>query len=377
MNETMKQPKTPTRPTTIYELDWNESEGHVRDVRRKVVNHEPIDLHGYEPFAELTRARVGNRTIRIPLHEAVLAQPDANNILRQDIQLLAFAAFNANPRTFEPFTDMVSSNMPQEEYLRDAAIGVIPPAPSGTPAPEMETTFEGGTIIKNYLYRYIVSILGDWIKFDQIGKIQQLAQEMGLSGRMTEEYEVYKTITTAGNFTRNSTTKDNDIGANTAATTFDADGVRLAATTIATSKDRKSGAYLGYMADTFICGPYLEVPALQLFTSTALVRASANNTAEAIGTGQANPFNGMVKRIVISPWHGASFAWSMCDSTRNTLKYQTVEPFNVYQESPNMTSESWKTLDVLRYLIRGYFGVGLVDDRAWYYSSSSTDATVS
>lgn len=42
-----------------------------------------------------------------------------------------------------------------------------------------------------------------------------------------------------------------------------------------------------------------------------------------------------------------------------------------------MTSESWLTKDVVRFLARDYFGVGITDDRAAYYSSSTTAATVS
>jgi hypothetical protein len=374
---------TPTAPvgyTKLVDLQYN-TEGQVTDIKTQEVDHSKANvdysLMEYIPIYNLKQVHVNGHTYNVKLQEALLTNPDAANILRQDIRKLAFDAFNANPRTFGGFTEIMPSNMPEEEYLRDAAIGVIPRAPSGSPAPEMKSDFEGGIEVPNNLYRFIVKILGDWIRFDKIGKIRQVAQEMGLSGRMTEEYEVYSVITTAGNFTRNSTTNDNDVGANTAAATFNADTLRTALDTIATSKDRKSGAYLGYSADTLICGPQLLVPALQLLRSGELSRTHGSTTVEAIGTGTTNPFVGMVSKIVVSPWFGASFQWALCDSRRNTLKYQSVESFNVFQQTQNVTSESWLHLDVLEYLIRGYFGVGLVDDRAWYYSSSTTDATVS
>jgi hypothetical protein len=310
--------------------------------------------------------------------EAMLTNPDAANILRQDIRMVAFTALNQMPRSFAGFTDFINSDNPEEEYLRDAAIGVIAPAPSGTEAPRVATGFEGDSNIVNVLRRAIVEILGDWIRFDKIGKIRQVSQEMGLAGRITEEAVVYQYITTTGNYTRNSTTNDNDIGANTSTLTFSADGLRTALNTIGTAKDRKSGAYLGYSADTIVCGPQLLVPVLQLLRSGQLVRTHGATTAEAIGTGQFNPFFGMLSNVIVSPFFDTSFGWALCDSRRGAFKFQTVENFNVYQQSQNVNnSEAWLHLDILEYLIRGYFGVGFVDDRAWFFSNSTTDATVS
>lgn len=364
-------------PSKVISLSYN-TEGQVMDIQENVI--KPVDMHefnGYRPLETLCEAKVGSRLVRLPLREAFLTNPDAANILRSDIRLLAFTALQAMPRSFEGFTSFEASNKPEETYLRDASIGVIPKAPSGTPAPRLKSGFEGSANIVNDLYRFIVEVLGDWIRFDQIGKVRQVSQEMGLSGRMTEENAVYSYITTTGNYTRNSTTNDNNIGANTSTLTFSADGLRTALATISTSKDRKSGAYLGYSADTLICGPLMQVPVLQLLRSVDLRRASANNAAEAIGTGTINPFMGMINKVVISPWFGASYQWAICDSTRATFKFQTVEAFNVFEQTPNVTSESWLNLDVVEYLIKGYFGCGFTDDRAWFYSDSTTDATVS
>lgn len=364
-------------PAKIIDLSYN-TEGHITDIKERVLTPSLNlnDFNGYQPFETLREVEVNGRKIRMPLKEAMLTNPDAANILRSDIRLLAFTALNSMPRSFEAFTDFVNSDNPEEEYLRDAAIGVIPRAPSGTPAPRAKTGFEGDSNIANNLYRYIVEILGDWVRFDKIGKIRQISQEMGLSARLTEEYEVYRFITTTTNYSRNSTTNDNDVGANQATTTFDADGLRIGLRTIATSKDRISRAYLGYSADTLIIGPALQIPALQLLRSTELQRQHGNTTVEAIGTGTTNPFVGMISKIIISPWFGASYQWALCDSRRGTFKYQTVEPFNVFQQTANVTSEAWLHLDVVEYLVKGYFGVGFVDDRAWFYSDSTTDATV-
>lgn len=368
-------PEVPSQQSRIIDIAYN-TEGHITNIQKRTVN-PPHILEGYEPFKTLTEARLGNRTIRLPLLEAVLSNPDSANILRQDLRLLAFNAYNNMERTFAAFTTFETSNKPQEEYLRDAALGVMSPAPSGTEAPRAKFGFEGGTTVVNTLYRLIVEILGDWIRFDQISKLRQVAPAMGLSGRMTEEHTVWKYIRDTANYTRNSTTNDNDAGANTQTLTWNADSLRLAKYIIMSAKDRKSGAYLGYNADTVICGPLLEVPVLQLLRSPALVRTHGANTAEAIGTGQDNPFQGMISRIIVSPWFDDSYAWALCDSRVMSFVFQTVENFNIFQQTPNITSEAWLHYDVIEYLIRGYFGIGFVDDRAWFLSDSTTDATVS
>lgn len=364
-------------PAKIIDLSYN-SEGHITDIKEREIKStfDPNSFNGYQPFQTLREVEVNKKKVRLPLREALLTNPDAANILRSDIRLLAFSALNAMPRSFEGFTDFVSSDNEEESYLRDAAIGVIPRAPSGTEAPRMGSGFEGSANIVNNLYRYIVPILGDWIRFDKIGKVRQVSAEMGLSARMTEEWEVYSYITTTTNYSRNSTTNDNDVGANQGTTTFDADGLRTGLRTISTSKDRKSRAYLGYSADTLIIGPGLQIPALQLLRSTELQRTHGSTTAEVIGTGTNNPFIGVISRIVVSPWFGASYQWALTDSRRGTFKFQTVEPFNIFQQTQNVTSEAWLHLDMVEYLIKGYFGVGFVDDRAWFYSDSTTDATV-
>lgn len=375
----------PTAPvangdTKIISLQYN-TEGQVTDIKERVIeparNFDLQEFNGYRPLETLCEATVGSRLVRLPLREAFLTNPDAANILRSDIRLLAFSALERMPRSFEGFTTFENSNKPEEKYLRDAAIGVIPRAPSGTPAPRMKSGFEGSASIVNHLYRYIIDVLGDWIRFDEIGKVRQVATEMGLSGRLTEEYEVYRYITTTTNYTRNSTTDDNDIGANTSTLTFSADGVRTAMNTIGTSKDRKSGAYLGYKADTLICGPQLEIPAMMLLKSVSWMRTHGATTAEAIGTGNDNPFRGLIDKIIVTPWFDTSFGWALCDSRRSSFRFLTVESFNVFEQTPNVTSESWLNLDVIEYLVKGYFGVGFTDDRAWFYSDSTTDATVS
>lgn len=362
--------------TKVLTID-HDSEGNAAVIKEEVIReNRAIDLNFEFLEALTTYTTPYGDKIRLNLREAFLNNPDAANILRTDLKQVAFTAMANNQRTYTAFTRSVDSNKPQEEYLRDAAIGVIPPYRSGTERPHVQSSFEGGTIIKNQQYSMILDILGDWIRFDQIGKIRQMAEELGLSAVLTDEDAAYKAITTTGNYTRNSTTNDNDVGANTQTLTFNAENYEKAKAIISTAKDRKSGAYLGYMPNVLISTPLMEVYVMQLLMSPMLQRAHGANTAEVIGTGTTNPMMGSIRQIIFSPWYGKSYQWGMMDTSRGGFVRQNVESWNIYQETMTESSESFLTRDSIRYMIAGFFGTGFVDDRCAFYSDSTTKPTV-
>lgn len=338
-------------------------------------------LANYDPIADLEHklmeTMVSKKLTRGQVKEAFVMTPDAFSLLRDGIRFLSFLAYANTPRTFSAFTQINSSDRPQEEYLRDAMMGVLPQVPSGTTAPFLMSNLEGAALIKNYRYAGMVKVTGDDLRFDRVGKMRQIAPELGRAARMTEEAAVYAVISTTSNFVRSNTTGDNDVGANTQTLTFSGIGLETALSILSTSKDRKSGSYLGLSADTLIVTPKLEFAAKQLLLADALVRASANNAAEVRGTGQTPIYRGRVTNIIVSPWFGKDFQWALCDGSRASLIFQEVEGFNVVQETMGPASESWLTRDEIRWLVQGYFGVGLVDDRPWFYSDSTTAATVS
>lgn len=360
----------------ILHIDYD-SEGNARIIKEEAINRKAPEVQMDFLEALTVRSLPGGDKVKMSLKEAFLTNPDAANLLRTDLKQVAFTALANTQRTYTMFTNEVASNRPQEEYIRDAAMGVIPIYQSGGERPAARSAFEGGTIIKNQQRSMIVPILGDWIRYDQIGKIRQAAQEMGLSAAMTDEFNAYAAITTTANYTRSNTTKDNDSGANTQTLTFNADSFRTAKTIIMTSKDRKSGAYLGYNPDMLIAGPLMEVPVMQLLMSPMLQRQHGNTTAEAIGTGTTNPMQGAIRKVLFNPWFGASYGWALCDSTRGTFVRQNVEGWNIYQETMTESSESFLKFDTINYMIMSIFGTGFIDDRAWFYSDSVTDATVS
>jgi phage major head subunit gpT-like protein len=350
--------------------------------KRETIDHEnagEVNFDVLEAYQEALHKSAYEANTRNFL-EAFVGSPDAQNMLRDGIRYMAFSTYRGIEPTWNSFAHVMTSTREQEEYLRDSAIGTLPEVPSGTEVPELQGGFEGGALIKNKRYAGIVRLKVDDIRFDRIGKIGQVGPDLGRSGRMTEEEVVYNAITTTANYTRNVTTGDNDIGANTEALTFNGTGFEKAVNIISTARDRRSGAYLGFQPDTIIIGPRMEIPVKQLLLTGDLTRVGGNTTNEVRGTGSdINHYRGMIQRIVISPWFGTStaYGWALVDSSVMSFVFQQLEAFNVVQESRGVTSESWLTTDSIRYLVQGYFGTGFVDDRAWFYSSSTTAPTVS
>lgn len=372
------------RNTAVYEVDGPAQ--YERDITHTLTestklaavrNHDPIE-HMMETVRRKQYTDIRPDGYRkLNLWETFLSSPDAMNMLRTGVNFLSFLAFAEMPVTYPQIAKVLTSNKPQEEYLRDSILGVVPRVRSGQAVPEISGGFEGGVTIVNHLYQAIVRVTGDDIRFDKTGKIRQIAEELGRAFRMTQEYRTYEFITTTTNYSRNSTTNDNDIGANQATTTFSASGLETAWKTIATMKDRKSGAYLGLMPDTLIVTPGLQWPAKQLLFSDTIMRAYGGSSQEVRGTGTDNPYRGAIKRLIVTPWIGPSYQWALMDSRYQSLVFQEVEPFNVLQEAMDATSEAWMATDSLRYKGTAYFGIGFVDDRSWFYSDSTSAAAVS
>lgn len=349
-------------------------------IRETVIESRGPAHVDYDPIKELRKQinlKIAESGGEMDFREAFVNTPDAANLLRDGIRFYAFTSYRELPQEWTGFCRVETSNRPQEEYLLDASVGLLPAVRSGEPTPTVISGFDKGVTVKNYMYAGMAEVTGDDIRFDRLGKIRQIAAELGRAARMTETQQVYNVLTTTTNYVRNSTTGDNDIGANTAATTFSGAGLELAFATISTAKDRKSGQYLGLRPDTIVCAPRLEIPVKQLLLSAEVQRASANNAAEVRGTGTENLYRGMITKIIVTPWIGTTWQWALLDSTVAPMVFQRVEPLTVMEEAQGVTSEAYLTRDVIRYKAMTYFGVAIIDDRAMYYSSSSTTAAVS
>lgn len=346
------QDVTPIAP----KLDLDESViPYPRDRRgRIVINPEEIDLA--EAGAELSTYNF----------------PDA---LRQGLQVDLFTSYNEQAVTYPSWARVTNSNKQQEEYLFDSSVGMPGIVAEGQAYPEVATDFDSGLIIKNAKRGYIMSVTEEMQKFDQVGKVREMPELMGRGMRREEEQRCMDVITNANNYVRNSTTDDNDQGANTLTTTFDAAGLIIAFNTLRTMKDRRTKLYLGVNPNTLIVTPKLWWAAQQLIGSNQVGRQGGNTTNEIYGTGLNNSFFNVVNTIIVSPEFGSSFGWCLMEAKR-AVTFQRVEGVTLLTESMGAVTEGYFTRDVIRYRARNWFGVGMRDDRFSFLSTSTTAPTV-
>ncbi len=338
-------------------------------VEERALTSMPLTIT--EDMIPFPRDRRGRRTVdpdKVELSEAVAlgSAHTANfpDLLRQGLNFISMQSYAMEPVVYPQLVGPeVTSSKHQEEYLLDAAMGTAPVVEEGQDYPEAALALEAGKIVKNYKRGYIVPVTEEMRRFDQLGKVEQIAEAAGRSLRVTEEDVVLDALTTAGNYTHS----------NTAATTFSAGGLITAYNVLVTQRDR-TGNFLGVRPDTLVCGPLVYFAALQLLRSQQVMRAHADDdstviTVERYGTGVTNPFYGLVDTIIMTPRFGSSYQWLLGQRGRG-VKFQRVDPARV------LPPEYFPVNDVWRYYARTWFGFGIVDDRFWYYSSSTTAPTV-
>lgn len=293
-------------------------------------------------------------------------------LLQSGLKAILFDAYNGYNAVYPQIVNMESSDKPAEDYLEGNAFGTLPEVGEGQPYPDIDAALDRTVRIVNKKYGGIFAVTEEMVMFDKVGLIRQMPADLGRALRQTIEEVVFGVLTTSGNYTRNSTTNDNDVGANTGSTTFSAAGLVTALRTIRTMKDRKSGRYLGITPDTLVVTPGLEFAAKQLLLGNNLVRASANNAAEVYGTGQENVFRGLVREIIVTPYMGSSYQWLLFQKN-GFCKYQEVLPLRFMSaDAQAPTNELFFTNGKLRYRADVMFGVGILNDRLAYYSTSSS-----
>jgi phage major head subunit gpT-like protein len=213
----------------------------------------------------------------------------------------------------------------------------------------------------------------EMLKFDKSNQIRQYATDMGEAAKQTMEAIAYGVLTNSNNYDRNSSTGDNDVGSNyLSSTALSATGLITAYTTLATMKDRKSGRYFNILPDTLICTPSLEFSARMLLMAPELHRASAYSTAEVYGTGGANPFRGIVNRIIVSPWMGTGYAWVLMKAKKPVV-FQEVEPLQLLTgQIDYQNNGSYFIYDRIEYRVREWFGMGMLNSRYALLSGGTT-----
>lgn len=324
--------------------------------------------------AQLFEARKGGRPVTL----AEAAQTDHfPSLLRDGIKSIAFDRYAAQPTTWQQWCAFEPSDKQSEDWIEETQLGELPVVSEGNPYPEGKEDLDRTVNIRNYKRGLILAVTEEMIRFNRTNMIKQQAAKMGRAAANTREQSAFTVLTTAGNYVRADTTGDNDVAANTAATTFSASGLNTALNVLRTMKDRKTGVYLGVMPNTLIVAPRLEMAAMQLLLSPTIAHtAAAAASATVYGSGNSNPFRGLVQRIIVSPRMGTSYQWALLEA-KQAVVLQEVDGLQILQEAANRVEyEGYFSYDKIRYRVRDWFGVGMLNDRFAYYSSSTSAPTV-
>lgn len=342
--------------------------GTIRDVTPK-----PEQVQLTEDMIPYPRNKRGQITVDHELVEtgAEMSTYNFPDALRMGLQVDLFNAYNEQPVTYPQLVRSVNSSKQQEEYLFDSPVGLPPIVMEGQPYPEVTTDFDAGLIIKNFKRGMILSVTEEMQRFDQVGKVREMPELLGRAMRREEEQQVMNVITTTGNYTRNSTTNDNDEGANQASTQFSATGLITAFNTLRTMKERRTGIYIGVNPNTLIVGPKLWWAARQLIGSNSVQRVGGNTTNDVYGTGTDNAFFNVVDTIIVSPEFSNSYGWALMERGR-AVTFQRVEGISLLAEGRDPSVTGYFNRDVLRFRVRNWYGVGMRDDRFAFLSTSSS-----
>lgn len=301
-------------------------------------------------------------------------------LLRVGLKQILFDSYEQTPSTFQEWARAEQSDKPAETWLELNRLGTLPFVGEGDPYPDADVAVDRAVRIVNAKYGMKFAITEEMIKFDKSNQIRQFPMDMGEAAKQTLEEVAYGVLTNSNNYVRNSTTGDNDVGANTAATTFSPAGLITAYATLNTMKDRKSGRYFHITPDTLIVTPRLEFAAKQLLLSPELMPVGSGATSGApfiYGAGTSNVFRGVVNRIIVSPWLGTSYQWVLMKAKRAVV-YQEVEPLQLLVgQIDYQNNGAYFNYDRIEYRVRLWFGFGMLNDRFAYYSSSTIAPTIS
>lgn len=343
----------------------------ILDYQSGTIKETELDMRETVPAAPIGDLFQHKDGRHMSLEEAaVVTTSEFPTLLRDGIRPIMFDSYAGVTPTWNSWVREYPSNKPQEDYLEGSHVGLLSLVGEGAQYPRADLALDRPVTVVNQKRGNIFSITREMVMFDRVNMINQMVADFGRAAAMTIEQDCYNVLTTAGNYVRNSTTADNDIGANTAATTFGGLGLETAISTLVTMKDRKSGRYLGVRPSALICGPRLEWAAKMLLLSDTLVRQGGNTTNDVYGTGQNNPWRGLINQIIVSPFV-QSYAWVLCEPKQFIYK-QTVWDVELIEASAVGNNWNYLNFDALDYRVGTMYGVGMVNDRFAYYSSSST-----
>lgn len=336
------------------------------ELKETIVEAKPAPQHDL-----LLEANGRAMTLR---EAAEITTSDFPQLLRTGLRPILFSEYAAFPGTHMAWIGEERSDQEYETGIEANRLGKAPIVDENESYPEVTFKLDRSVQIHNQKRGFILPITWEMVRYDRTGMIRQAISDIAGALAYTEESDAYDVLGTSGNYTRNSTTGDNDIGANTAATTFSASGVNTAFNTLRTMKDRDSGRYLGIMPDTIVTGVGNEMAAKQLLLSPQLSGMGETDAVLTYGTGTSNPFRGMVNQIIVSPFLG-QYEWVLMQRGKAIKKF-VVEDLELLEESQNANSSAYFERKAIRYRADKVYGIGMWNDRFAYFSTSSTAPTV-
>jgi hypothetical protein len=341
-------------------------------LKETVIENKP---EGQFDGRQLFEARRGNGK-RVTLEEASTTA-EFPVILRDGIRSIVFDSYAGQATTWQEWAMQMPSDKPAEDWVEESQIGELPVVSENNPYTEFKQDLDRTLQIKNYKRGGIISVTEEMIRFNRLNILKRQAEKLGRAAANTRDAACYGILNTAALYTRTLAAGDNDIGNNTGGAIFGPSTLATALTTIRTMKDRKSGVYLGIEPDTLIVHPNLEFAAKQLLLSPMVNPYVLKPQVDApYGTGTNNPFRGLITKIIVSPRVATAWGWFLLQA-RQAIVLQEVEGLQILQESVGQVQqEGYFRYDNIRYRVRDWYGVGMLNDRYAYQSTSATAPTV-
>jgi len=295
-------------------------------------------------------------------------------LLRTGLRPILFSEYSAYPTTHESWIGTEASDQEFVTGIEANNLGKAPVVAENQPYPEITFRLNRSVQIHNQKRGFILPVTWEMIKYDKVGMIRQGIGDIASALAYTEEDDAYTALRTGASYIRTIALGDNDIGNNTAATTFSGLGLTTAFTVLRTMKDQASGRYLGVAPDTLIVGVGVELAAKQLLTS-ATMQGSGNADATVLhGNGATNPFVGLVNQIIVTPML-TKYEWVLMQRGK-ALKKFVVQDLELLEESQGANSTAYFERKAIRYRADKVYGIGMWNDRFAYYSTSSTAPTI-
>lgn len=287
--------------------------------------------------------------------------------LKMGVRPILFDAYNMVPASSQVWAAVGSSDKPQEDYIEGSTLGLLPAVGEGDAYPEIDPQTDRSVTIVNQKYGAILNVTREMVLFDKVNIIRQQTEDVGRALAMTKEQNAYNVLTTSGNYVRNSTTGDNDVGANYSANlAFSASGFVTAVSTLQTMKHRKSGRYLGINPTMMVCSPQVQFAVKQLLLSDSLWRTGGSTTPDVYGTGLDSSFRGVITEIVVSPFM-SGYSWAIMEPKKAVQINQVWGP-ELFQTQAVPESTAFMIQDIYQYRADEMYGIGMLNDRFAFYS---------